>query len=70
MIRISLVGLVAASFLGATLGCSDSSLPEREKDKTAVQEREQNLAKEKGGGKFMRPKGPGGAAGAPEGKKD
>jgi hypothetical protein len=58
MTRISLLGLIPAFVICVTLGCSDSSAPEREKGKTAVTDREENLAKEKGGAKFMRPKGP------------
>ena len=59
MTRISLLGLASAFVLSAVLGCSDSSAPEREKGKTAITDREENLAKDKdkGGGKFMRPKG-------------
>ena len=69
MTRISLLGLAPAFVLSAVLGCSDSSAPEREKSKTAVTDREENLAKDKGGGKFMRPKGLPGDKGAKD-KKD
>jgi hypothetical protein len=54
MTRISLLGLVSAFVICAALGCSDSSPPEREKDKTAVKAREEAV-----GGKFMRPVGTG-----------
>ncbi len=61
MARISLLALVPAFVLCMALGCSDSSPPEREKDKTAAKAREEAV-----GGKFMRPKG---VPGGPEDKK-
>jgi hypothetical protein len=58
MTRISFLALLLPGFfLCATLGCSDSSTPERKEGKTAITDREENLAKEKGDGKFMRPRG-------------
>jgi hypothetical protein len=52
-----LVGLIAAGFLGACLGCGES-VPEQSKEEAIKSRQEAQKEKGPGGGKYMMPKGP------------